>query len=359
MLNPFNGLSTGSGLALYGLGLGLISALMCALVLRLLLETGWAWRLAVDRPNERSLHATVVPRCGGFGIMLTLLLVAGSTSPGLWPVLIGLVLLVVISFLDDRRGMPIVLRFATQIAAVTLVLASQAVGLPWWLVCAIGLAWLWGTNLYNFMDGSDGMVGAMTATGFASYAVASGILNPNLTTVSVVASGSALGFLVFNRPPAKLFLGDVGSIPLGFLAGAVGFLGLRDGRWPAWFPCMVFSPFVADASVTLLRRLFRGEKVWQAHREHYYQRLIQSGFSHGQALAVFGAAMVGSGFFALALLPLDPLWQWMGVASWFVVLAAVGIWIDLRWKRSLATPGAAQTQADVIALENAGEMDER
>ena len=93
-------------------------------------------------------------------------------------------------------------------------------------------------------------------------------------------SASAAAFLIFNFHPAKIFLGDSGSIPLGFLASGLGLLGAQRGNWPLWFPLMVFSPFIVDATVTLLRRLLSGDKIWQAHREHFYQRLILSGFGH-------------------------------------------------------------------------------
>jgi UDP-N-acetylmuramyl pentapeptide phosphotransferase/UDP-N-acetylglucosamine-1-phosphate transferase len=337
MLNPFEKLSPEMGLALYAIALGIVAAIMCALALRLLLETGWAWRLAVDRPNARSLHNDAVPRCGGWGVIGTLLLIVGATSPSQWRLLVALVILAGVSFLDDRGGVPIAARFAAQIASVILVLFGPVLGVPWWLLLVCALAWLWSTNLYNFMDGADGMAGTMTVTGFAAYAAARGIENIGLTTVCVVASGSALGFLAFNRPPARLFLGDVGSIPLGFLAGAIGYSGWRDGRWPFWFPLLVFSPFVVDASVTLGKRLARRERVWQAHREHYYQRLIQSGLSHGQSMAIWGVVMVAAAVLALNMRRADPNWQWLGGIGWLLVLAALGVWIDRRWARSRET----------------------
>ncbi len=332
-MNPFDHLSPSLGLACYGLGLGLVAALICGLVLGLLLQSGWAWRLAVDQPNERSLHDQVVPRCGGWGILGTLLVIEAATAPSQWRLLIALLLLVLVSFLDDRQGMPIALRFGTQILALVLVLWGQQGATPWWILTIAAFAWIWSTNLFNFMDGADMMAGAMTAIGFGAYAAASGIDNPPLTTLSIVAAGSALGFLWFNRPPARLFLGDVGSIPLGFLAGAVGFWGWNGGLWPFWFPFLIFSAFVADATVTLLRRLARRERVWQAHREHFYQRLIQSGYSHARTTAIWACAMLISALLGLILLQVPALWQGLGIALWCLVLVVGGLWIERRWSR--------------------------
>ena len=346
MLNPFDSLSPAAGLALYGLGLTTLAAVICGLSLALLLQTGWASRLALDHPNARSLHEEVVPRCGGWGILGTLLVILAATSPSLWRLIAALCVLVVVSFLDDRQGMPILLRFGAQVLAVLVVLSGYPQTLPWWVLAVSALAWLWGTNLYNFMDGADMMAGTMTVTGFAAYAAASATDNVSLTTVCLGASGSALGFLWFNRPPARLFLGDVGSIPLGFLAGAMGFWGWRDGRWPYWFPFLVFSPFVADATVTLLRRLLRREKIWQAHREHYYQRLIQSGFSHARTTGIWAGAMLLAALLGLLLLRSTPLWQGIGIAAWCVALALVGAGIDLRWMRQANAGSQSGSQSE-------------
>lgn len=337
MLNPFEKLPSGIGVAVYGVALGAVSATMCALLLALLLQSGWAWRLAIDRPNARSLHDKVVPRSGGWGIVVTFFLVVGISCPSLWRLLLALLLLVGVSFLDDRDGLPVLIRFAAQFIALLIVLVGNTTGLSSGTVIVCALAWLWSTNLFNFMDGADGMAGAMTVIGFASFAAASGIFNVNLTTICVVAAGSAAGFLFHNRPPAKIFLGDVGSIPLGFLAAAAGYMGWRDGRWPFWFPFVVFSPFVADASVTLFKRIIRREKVWEAHREHYYQRLIQSGFSHAQTTCIWAAAMIAAGLLALVLLRSNLNWQRVGIGLWCGVLIALGIWIEFRWRHIGAT----------------------
>src|SRR5690606_10611586 len=135
--------------------------------------------------------------------------------------------------------------------------------------------------LYNFMDGSDGLAGGMAVIGFgaggaAAWLAGDAALPPGHLCVAAAAAAS----LVFNRPPPRTFLGGAGSVPLAFLAAALGSFGWRAGCWPAWFPVLVFAPFVIDATLTLARRIARRERIWQAHRDHYYQRLVRMGWGH-------------------------------------------------------------------------------
>src|SRR6185503_20140435 len=170
-----------------------------------------------------------------------------------------------VSFVDDLRGMPTWLRLLLHLAGAALLAAYVLLPMhPLELaLIVLGIAWL--TNLYNFMDGADGLAGGMAVIGFGAFALAAGVASPLGIAALALASASA-GFLAWNFPPARVFLGDAGSIPLGFLAGALGLQGVAAGAWPAWFPAVVFAPFVIDASVTVLRRLFRGERIWRAHR---------------------------------------------------------------------------------------------
>jgi UDP-N-acetylmuramyl pentapeptide phosphotransferase/UDP-N-acetylglucosamine-1-phosphate transferase len=114
-------------------------------------------------------------------------------------------------------------------------------------------------------------------------------------------AGSALGFLMFNFAPARLFMGDAGSAPLGFLAGALGVLGWQGGAWTGWFPVMVFSTFLVDASMTLGYRLARGERVWVAHKEHLYQRMVAGGLGHTRTALVAYGLMATAACLALAM----------------------------------------------------------
>jgi UDP-N-acetylmuramyl pentapeptide phosphotransferase/UDP-N-acetylglucosamine-1-phosphate transferase len=149
-------------------------------------------------------------------------------------------------------------------------------------------------------------------------------------------AGAAAGFLLFNFHPARIFLGDAGSIPLGFLAGALGYWGWRDDVWPIWFPAVVFSPFIGDASITLLKRMVRGEKFWRAHREHYYQRMVQSGLGHAFTARIWYLFMVAGIMIAKWAMGYAPVQQWLLVVIWAVVLVVAGVCVDLRWRRHLS-----------------------
>lgn len=319
--------------------IGLAAGCACAAILWMLLKTGLAWRLATDVPNQRSLHGRPTPRVGGWGIVPVVVVAMAFAAPRLSVIPLCALALAAMSQVDDRRGLSARVRFIVHFAMVLLLLATIRAALPWWvlILLAIGLVWL--TNLYNFMDGSDGLAGGMAFFGFGGYAVAALVgryPDPALACACVAVAGAAFGFLVFNFHPAKIFLGDAGSIPLGFLAGAIGYAGWRDGTWPFWFPVLAFSPFIADASVTLLRRLARGERFWEAHRDHYYQRMVRLGMGHTRTALCWYALMavgISLGCFALAQ---SVAIQCGLAAMWIIVLLTTGVAIDVRWQRSQA-----------------------
>jgi len=131
-----------------------------------------------------------------------------------------------------------------------------------------------------------------------------------------------MGFLTHNFPPARVFMGDAGSIPLGFLAAALGVLGVIAGAWPVAFPVVVFSPFIVDATVTLARRLVRGDRVWQAHRTHYYQRLVLWGWNPRRLVFASGGLMLAAAASALVLAGAGPMLQ-CGIIFFWVALYAL------------------------------------
>jgi UDP-N-acetylmuramyl pentapeptide phosphotransferase/UDP-N-acetylglucosamine-1-phosphate transferase len=128
-------------------------------------------------------------------------------------------------------------------------------------------------------------------------------------------------------------MGDVGAVPLGFLAATFGIAGCRSGTWPWWFPPLVFLPFIADASTTLVRRLLRGEHLLEAHRGHYYQRLHQLGAGHHGTLGVYGVLMAAVASTALASLAFAPSWGGWALAAGALVMAALFAAIDYHWNR--------------------------
>jgi len=291
--------------------------------------------LFLDQPNERSLHRDPVPRTGGIGVMLGIGLVALLSSRGQVAVAVLLATgLAIISLVDDWRGLPPGLRLLVQLAAAGA-LAATVLGPDSGLrLLAAVLAVVWMTNLYNFMDGADGLAGGMAVFGFGAYAAA-GLMagDSGLAMLGASVCAAAAGFLLFNFPPARMFMGDVGSIPLGFLAAAIGLIGWNARAWPAWFPVVAFAPFVADASVTLMRRLLRGERIWQAHRSHYYQRQVLLGWSHRRLAVVAYLLMAASAATALVMLRLETGMREALAAVMAIVYVALMLNIDLRWAR--------------------------
>ena len=320
----------------YAVVVALVAAIATTAILRTLLATGLAWRLATDIPNDRSLHTLPTPRVGGWGIVPVCVVLLLALAPALWLIAVGAAGLAAMSQIDDRRGLPARVRFSAHLVAVVALIAIYPAGAPWWLLAGVGFVMVWLTNLYNFMDGADGLAGGMALFGFGAYAAAALTgpnLSPDLAAAGAAVAGAALGFLLLNFHPARLFLGDAGSIPLGFLAGALGYWGWRADAWPIWFPALVFAPFIADASVTLLRRLLRGEKFWQAHREHYYQRMVRSGVGHRRTALYWYLIMLAGIIIAVWAKGRPEQQQWLLFVAWYGVLACIGLVIDMRWRR--------------------------
>ena len=192
------------------------------------------------------------------------------------------------------------------------------------------------TNLYNFMDGSDGLAGGMALFGFAAYGLAGWLVGDGiLAALAASIAAAAAAFLAFNFPPARVFLGDAGAIPLGFLSATLGLLGWREAYWPIWFPVLVFSPFILDASVTLARRALRGERFWEAHKTHYYQRLVQLGWGHRNTALAEYSLMAACGAVALWALGRPPLDQWLAVGVMAALYSVLAAMVDLAWRRRL------------------------
>jgi len=291
-------------------------------------------RFALDRPNERSLHERPIPRTGGVAVLLGAAAALAFGAAQVWLPLALAFGLALLSFVDDLRGMPTAVRLFAHLSAAALfawyVLSPMALLELTLIVLAV--AWL--TNLYNFMDGSDGLAGGMSLVGFGACGTAAWFAgHPALAALCLGISAAAAAFLTHNFHPARIFLGDVGSIPLGFLAGAVGILGWRDDVWPLWFPVLVFGPFIGDATLTLIKRLIRGERVWRAHREHYYQRMVRMGLGHRNTAWISYAVMILCAAAALAGRAGSPTAQAAAFFGGAALLAALAIWIDVNWHR--------------------------
>ncbi len=291
-------------------------------------------RLVQDVPNERSLHSNPVPRTGGIGLVIGVFagwgLMLGALPWWLW---LPCALLFAVSLLDDIRNLPVWQRLLAHLLAATLLVSGSGIPAQYGFLTAIALFLIaaWMIDLYNFMDGSDGLAGGMALFGFAGYGVAALLAQDQvLGLVCLTITASAAGFLLFNFHPAKIFLGDAGSIPLGFLAAALGIWGWLRGDWTLWFPLLVFSPFIVDATVTLCKRTLRGAKITEAHREHYYQRAIQLGAGHRPVALIEYGLMAIAGVAAVRVRMQD--WPWQVLLTAGVVYGALMLILDRRWK---------------------------
>jgi len=320
----------------------------------------------LDVPNKRSLHAKPIPRGGGLAIwviVLTLYLVSKELF-GLefllnGRIVLGSVVLLLISTLDDYIHISVKLRLTIQFTAAAFLVGTGGLfpaellpgvqaQLPSYVEAFATLVFaIWCSNLFNFMDGLDGLAGGTAVIGFGFICAASVIagLMP-LALFCVIIAGAYMGFLLWNLPPAKLFMGDAGAIPLGFAVAAAILISARQGSLPFWAGIGVFAPFFADATITLLRRLLTGARIWEAHREHYYQRLVLAGCNQWQVLAFYLALSGICGAISMTLSHASVAAAWGGIASIIVLLVTSGILIER--KTHAVHPGIAPKPRDFV-----------
>jgi Fuc2NAc and GlcNAc transferase len=260
-------------------------------------------RSVLDVPNERSSHSAPTPRGGGLAIVIVVLAgilvgaLAGWIGTGIALALVPSGLAVAgVSWLDDRRGLPAWLRFLVHVSAAVWVVycfgpvKSFEIG----LVISLGplasivtvLAIVWTANLFNFMDGIDGLAASEAATvGFVAMLLfwRAGDVEPLWLAALIVVA--AAGFLPWNWHPARVFMGDVGSVFLGFMLASLGVLAGNRGDVPAVGWLVLLGVFFVDATLTLFRRMVRRERWFAPHKSHAYQRAVQAGVSHRQVTA--------------------------------------------------------------------------
>jgi Fuc2NAc and GlcNAc transferase len=258
---------------------------------------------ALDKPNARSSHFRPVVRGGGIAMGAGAFLLVFFGFPLHW-VVTSVVLsaalgIGMVSFIDDIKAVGAAIRFGCHsVAAVASLVALHVSSLrsglelsgfqwpPMALVWLLGFLWIVGyTNAFNFMDGINGLAaGQAIVTGFGMALLGGMVLNGYRSAPvlwSVAAASAALGFLPHNFPQARMFMGDVGSAPLGFwLAVLVLWLAMDAGAWLLIPLVLLHANFVLDTGITLLRRIFKGERWYEPHREHFYQRLVRAGKSH-------------------------------------------------------------------------------
>jgi len=246
-----------------------------------------------DCPNPRSLHAVETPHTGGMGILLGIGMGwAWYAIQYGWPYTLSwlpfsALLVATVSFLDDIKPLSALCRLAVH-GIAAFILVSGGLTLPGMVGAVVSwFAIIWMMNLFNFMDGMDGLAGGMAVFGFGTLGLTAW-LSGHVEYAQLVwlIAAAAVGFLIPNFSPARIFMGDTGSITLGLFAAVFSLWGIRDDIFPVWFPMLVFSPFILDATITLIRRAIRREKVWQAHREHFYQKMVLAGWRIRNVLVV-------------------------------------------------------------------------
>lgn len=288
---------------------GLLCWLLTGLYRRAMVANG-----RLEAPNERSMHVAPVPVGAGVAIV--------AVAVCLWPlsqgfalqgrsIILGTVLagLATLSWMDDRHGLSPAVRLSAQVLAVAVLLASlepQVRVLPPLPLAlerlVLGLAWLWFINLFNFMDGIDGLAGSeavAVAGGYLAIGALAGFAGP-LWQLTLIVAAATTGYLVWNWPPARVFMGDAGSIPLGFLFGWLMIDLALHGQWPAAVILPLY--FAADATLTLAKRVLAGRKPWEAHREHFYQRAVLGAAT--PAGVVWRVGVANAALLVLALLSL-------------------------------------------------------
>jgi UDP-N-acetylmuramyl pentapeptide phosphotransferase/UDP-N-acetylglucosamine-1-phosphate transferase len=298
-------------LAAFFVSAALLAGLAIATLLPLLRRSQ-----VLDHPNDRSSHLIPTPRGAGLAMIPIIAAFWIASDIGwvesvsyvlLWPAIAALILCA-LSWFDDLKGLPPLIRFCAHILVVAALLYAQpsdilyAQGLlPVWADRLVaGFIWVWFVNLFNFMDGIDGISGVETLTiglGVAALAAGASPLEP-LAVPALILAGAALGFLALNWHPAKIFLGDSGSVPLGLLLGWLLLQLAAAGYWAAALILPLY--YLADATITIARRILRGEKIWQAHRQHFYQRAVAGGLSHARVSLMI--ALANLGLIALAIL---------------------------------------------------------
>lgn len=287
----------------------------------------------LDRPNERSSHDRVTPRGGGLAVGLALagaLSVAGSGGARGTVFLLGALAMALLGLCDDRFDLPMLPRLALQLGVAAGVvwalggLVTLPLPPPWdlglgWLGTPLAVLWILAVvNFYNFLDGIDGLAGLQGVVTGVGIAVAA--WDPFAASFGAATAGACLAFLIFNWSPARLFLGDVGSLLLGYSFAVLPLLAPGRARGgPIFVMALSLWLFLADATWTRLQMLLAGEPRWYGpHRRHVYQRLVGSGWSHARTSSLIGAGsalLTGAGLLATRRPEPEAAWAALGLAT--------------------------------------------
>ena len=309
-----------------GLFSGLLSFLSCRWVTAMAEKSGM-----ITEPGERQSHVVSTPTGGGLGlvfsiIVTSLFLLFVSPIPGFWwqNVLPGILLLAFVGWRDDKHTVPWRVRLLVQLAVSLWLLSFGPLQLSLsdvGLFSIAVLAVVWMMNLYNFMDGSNGMAGFQGVFAGAVLAVLFHISGQTaMALIALTVATACAGFLPLNFPLARVFMGDVASVPLGFIFASLVVYGTQADSLSPQVSILIMSVFIIDATMTLLARVIRREQWYTAHAQHVYQRLIAQGWSHHQVLIVYQAINVILVLPAVVLAEIYPQYAMMTVGFTFLLL---------------------------------------
>ncbi len=317
------------------------------------------WQLMAVADSERHLHQGRIPTGAGLAflwpILLTLLVfswpgfqrcVAFSLeipTAAIWRAMaLGLLIMLAIGHIDDRRHAPVTWRLLAQALAVFILMTVlwplwQGAHLSWgWLVIFF-IGALWWLNLFNFMDGINGMAVLHASVALFFYALI--FFREHDPALAFVAASTLLAsmlFLFWNFPQALLFMGDTGSLGLAWLIAAMALVGVASGIFGATFVIFLHAAFILDASITLFSRWRAGKPLTQAHREHLYQRLVATGRSHARVSLLYALVTAVGGLLAMLSLSWPANARWGLLLSWLACLGLVGIFLNQTTKNKPA-----------------------
>lgn len=287
----------------------------------------------VDLPGERRLHQQPTPRGGGIGIAIVLLAASAWLGPVAWPFAAGLVLCAGLGLVDDLRPLSPLAKLVPQLAAALLLawhwpllpgLWGEAAGVALGALLVLALV-----NIWNFMDGANGLAASQAA--LVAPALAWLGHSPAATWLAVALSAACLGFLPLNFPRARLFLGDVGSHAIGFGLAGVALLAAPGAGEGAWLLLLPPSAMLLDASLTLLSRAWRRQVLWRAHREHLYQRAVLAGWSHAAVSLLYLAWAAAATGLAVATAGQPSPWPGLALALAWIVGIMLRTLLARRW----------------------------
>ncbi len=293
------------------------------------------WRGLIDHPGPRRSHLRPVARGGGVAIAIAWLVciaLVQADASGLAPLAAGVAGFALIGWLDDHRPLPVLWRLLPEFVITGLLLGMvwpDAWGVPAWAVTVVAVTgWV---NLFNFMDGSDGLATSHAIFAAAALGIAFALsAQAEWATLALALAAAGVAFLVWNRPQARIFLGDAGSLMLGWALAFLGLIAVLEGVASVSFCLILAAPFLVDAVLTLVWRVIRRQQWYTPHRDHAYQLLIRSGWSHGRVLT--GLVLVDLLLIApAAAISLARPELGAMLATW-VLVVLVGVWSRVQFR---------------------------